>query len=288
MTIVDDDMPVVSIVATDNVATETGTTTGTFTVSRTGPTTSALTVNFTVAGSATSGSDYTSIGTSVSIPAGSSSKTITLTPVNDTTSEGDEYVLVTLSTSSSYTLGTPYFDSITIEDDDFAPYVQITSPVYPNIVLPSGTGLVLEALATDDGLPSPMTYSWTKVSGPGTVTFGTPAALNTTALFSANGTYVVRFRLRWQPDLHCRPDRERGRFRYALCEGHRHQRERGDLFAERSDRRPHPGLPQRGHLEQCGLLPLCLRARARGCDGDGAGALGDEHLRVGEAGRDGP
>ncbi|MFD0893583.1 DUF1349 domain-containing protein [Luteolibacter ambystomatis] len=193
VTITDDDMPVVSIVATDNIATETGATTGTFTVSRTGPTTNALTVNFTVSGSATSGSDYTSIGTSVSIPSGSASKTITLTPINDSASEGDEYVLVALSTNANYTLGAPYFDSITIEDDDFAPYVQITSPLYPNIVLPAGAGLLLEAAATDDGLPAPMTYSWTKVSGPGTVAFGTPAALNTTATFSANGTYVVRF-----------------------------------------------------------------------------------------------
>ncbi|BCU78329.1 hypothetical protein llg_30440 [Luteolibacter sp. LG18] len=193
VTIVDDDMPVVTLVATDDTATETGTTTGTFTVTRTGATTSALTVNFTVAGSATSGTDYTSIGTSVTIPAGSASKTITLTPVNDLASEGDEYVLVTLSTSSSYALGASYFASVTIEDDDFAPFVQITSPVNPGVVLPTGAGLLLEATATDDGLPSPMTYSWTKVSGPGTVTFGTAAALNTTATFSATGTYVLRF-----------------------------------------------------------------------------------------------
>lgn len=193
VTIADDDMPVVSIVATDNIATETGATTGTFTVSRTGSTAAALTVNFTVSGSATSGSDYTSIGTSVSIPAGSASKIITLTPINDSASEGDEYVLVTLSTNASYALGTPYFDSITIKDDDFAPYVQINSPLYPNVVLPTGAGLLLEASATDDGTPSPLTYSWTKVSGPGTVTFGAAAALNTTANFSANGTYVLRF-----------------------------------------------------------------------------------------------
>jgi hypothetical protein len=52
----------------------------------------------------------------------------------------------------------------------------------------SGTG-------TDDGLPSPpgqRTFAWTKVSGPGTVTFSNASALATTATFSAAGTYVLR------------------------------------------------------------------------------------------------
>jgi hypothetical protein len=34
--------------------------------------------------------------------------------------------------------------------------------------------------------------TWTKVSGPGTVSFSSPNALTTTATFSAAGTYVVR------------------------------------------------------------------------------------------------
>ena len=45
----------------------------------------------------------------------------------------------------------------------------------------------------DDGLPSgTLTYGWTTVSGPGTVTFGTPGAAATSASFSAAGTYVLR------------------------------------------------------------------------------------------------
>ncbi len=47
--------------------------------------------------------------------------------------------------------------------------------------------------ATDDGRPNDaLTHTWSKVSGPGTVTFGSPSALTTTATFSAAGTYVVR------------------------------------------------------------------------------------------------
>jgi hypothetical protein len=53
----------------------------------------------------------------------------------------------------------------------------------------------LNGTASDDGLPSPpgaMSLSWTKVSGPGTVTFDSPASVATTASFDAAGTYVLR------------------------------------------------------------------------------------------------
>jgi hypothetical protein len=64
--------------------------------------------------------------------------------------------------------------------------VQATSfPVVGNL---SGT-------VTDDGLPNPpgsTTVTWSKTSGPGTVTFGNPNQLNTTATFSSIGTYVLR------------------------------------------------------------------------------------------------
>ncbi|HSS20957.1 MAG TPA: hypothetical protein VLL54_12855, partial [Pyrinomonadaceae bacterium] len=52
----------------------------------------------------------------------------------------------------------------------------------------------LHGTASDDGLPSgsTLTVNWTKVSGPGTVTFSSPTALDTTATFSVSGTYVLR------------------------------------------------------------------------------------------------
>jgi hypothetical protein len=54
---------------------------------------------------------------------------------------------------------------------------------------------VLSGTVNDDGLPSPpgaVTTTWSTVSGPGTVTFGDPAAVETTARFSTAGTYVLR------------------------------------------------------------------------------------------------
>jgi hypothetical protein len=61
------------------------------------------------------------------------------------------------------------------------------------ITLPATASLA--GTASDDGLPSPpakMTFAWSKVSGPGTVTFGNGSALSTTASFSAAGTYTLR------------------------------------------------------------------------------------------------
>ena len=59
------------------------------------------------------------------------------------------------------------------------------------IVLPASASLT--AVASDDGKPSgTLTYSWTKVSGPGTVAFGAASAASTSASFSLAGPYTVR------------------------------------------------------------------------------------------------
>jgi hypothetical protein len=61
------------------------------------------------------------------------------------------------------------------------------------ITLPSSA--TLNGTVTDDGLPNPpgtVTTTWSKVSGPGAVTFGDANALDTTADFSQSGTYVLR------------------------------------------------------------------------------------------------
>src|SRR4030095_4652971 len=53
----------------------------------------------------------------------------------------------------------------------------------------------LTGTVTDDKLPNPpasVTVTWSKVSGPGTVTFATPNAPQTTATFSLAGAYVLR------------------------------------------------------------------------------------------------
>ena len=60
------------------------------------------------------------------------------------------------------------------------------------IILPASARL--DATVTDDGLPTPPSLSatWSEVSGIGDVTFGDPQAVDTTASFSTDGTYVLR------------------------------------------------------------------------------------------------
>jgi hypothetical protein len=61
------------------------------------------------------------------------------------------------------------------------------------VTLPSSA--TLDGTVSDDGLPSPpgaVTTTWTMESGPGAVTFGDSAAVDTTASFSTAGVYVLR------------------------------------------------------------------------------------------------
>src|SRR6185503_3675896 len=104
-------MPVVSIAATDAQAGETPGATGQFVITRTGPTGSPLAVKLNRGGTATANTDYTlSLNPSGSpleytIPAGSASLAITVTPVSDTTAEGPESVMITLQADANYVLG---------------------------------------------------------------------------------------------------------------------------------------------------------------------------------------
>lgn len=60
-----------------------------------------------------------------------------------------------------------------------------------NVVRPNAA--TLNGTVTDDGLPSgTLTIAWSKVSGPGTVSFVSPNTASTNAFFSSNGTYVLR------------------------------------------------------------------------------------------------
>jgi PKD repeat protein len=101
--------------------------------------------------------------------------------------------------SGSYTLRLTVTDSSLTTSDDVIVSVAAANqaPVVnagpdQSITLPAVANLA--GTATDDGLPtgSTLTRTWSKVSGPGTVTFGNASSLNTTATFSVSGTYTLR------------------------------------------------------------------------------------------------
>ncbi|MBL8111276.1 MAG: hypothetical protein JNK60_00205, partial [Acidobacteria bacterium] len=69
---------------------------------------------------------------------------------------------------------------------------QVNAGPDATIALPASASLA--GSASDDGLPqgSSLAVSWSKVSGPGNVTFGNASSTTTSASFSASGSYVLR------------------------------------------------------------------------------------------------
>lgn len=136
--------------------------------------------------------DITSIG--MNKPAA-----IAIGPASNDPSRTDLYVTVrgvdndnhpTENDGAMYELSAPNLGP-TGPQTNTAPVVSAGSD--QTITLPSSASL--NGTITDDGQPNPpgaTTAQWAMVSGPGTVTFADPKAVDTTASFSAAGTYVLR------------------------------------------------------------------------------------------------
>ena len=105
-----------------------------------------------------------------------------------TFSAADTYVL--RLTASDGALSSTSNVAITVNAGNQAPVVNAGSA--QTITLPATAALF--GTATDDGLPTggTLSFTWSKASGTGTVTFSNPNALATTATFSAADTYVLR------------------------------------------------------------------------------------------------
>ncbi|MDM8521432.1 Calx-beta domain-containing protein [Anaerolineales bacterium HSG6] len=128
--IVDDDLPTVSLNASQTVSETVNTVMMTATLSITYPV--AVTVDYstiTTGSTATAGTDYTTTNGTLTIPAGAISATFSVPIVNDTIQEATETVMVALSNPVYATLGNPSQTSISIVDDD-APTVQFAQTTY--------------------------------------------------------------------------------------------------------------------------------------------------------------
>jgi Ca2+-binding RTX toxin-like protein len=135
-TITNDDssaLPVISVAATDASAAETATgitaNPGQFTLTRLGGNINqAVTVNYTLTGTATNGTDYTSLPTSVTFAAGSSTAIVTVTPTNDTIFEATETAILTLATGTGYTVSTTNTAAtVNIADNDLQPTINLSA-----------------------------------------------------------------------------------------------------------------------------------------------------------------
>ena len=180
-TILDDDGPELSIVATTQAAEDA--TDGLFTVSTSQQFTTATNVTFTVGGNATPGTDYTALGTSFTFPANTNSTTITVPVLADNLVEPDETVTVTLTgtDNTDVTIGATDNATVTIIDNDVAEL-----------------SIIATTQATEDGTDGLFTINTTKefsapvtvnVSVTGSATEGTDySTLGTSFIFPANAS----------------------------------------------------------------------------------------------------
>ncbi|HEY6170206.1 MAG TPA: PKD domain-containing protein, partial [Verrucomicrobiae bacterium] len=188
ITIADNDQPppppTVSITASDANASESGPDSGRFTISRSGDTSASLTVFYSLGGSAGNGADYQSLGTSVTIAAGSSSATVTVMPIDDSQAEGSESVTLTLAANSAYTIGSPSSATVTIADNDPALTADFTASPLLGIV-------PLVVTFTDRSTGNPVSWDWNFGDG-------SPhsSEQNPTHIFLLPGDYTVTLTVR--------------------------------------------------------------------------------------------
>jgi subtilase family serine protease len=113
--------PAVTVTATTPNAHEAGLVPGVFTFSRGTAGPAALIVQYLIGGTAMAGSDYTALQGSVVIPAGATTATVTVVPVDDTVVENPETVIATVTSGSGYIVGSPGSGTVSIVSNDVAP-----------------------------------------------------------------------------------------------------------------------------------------------------------------------
>ncbi len=96
---------------------------GSVTFTRTGGIAASLPISYSISGGAVNGSDYTALSGSAIIPAGASSVSILINPLDDLIAENAETVRLTLNSSPVYNLGASASGTVSIADNDVASVV---------------------------------------------------------------------------------------------------------------------------------------------------------------------
>jgi Ca2+-binding RTX toxin-like protein len=177
-------LPSITLAVAPASVLEDGTTNLVYTFTRTGATTNALTVNYTIAGTATNGTDYATIGTSVTFAANSATATLTIDPTADTTIEANDTVALTLATGTGYVIGTTDAVTGTITNDDLP---SITLAVAPTSVTEDGTTNLVYTFTRTGPTTSALTVNYS-IAGTADATDYTGATPGTgkTITFAAN------------------------------------------------------------------------------------------------------
>ncbi|NLQ07272.1 hypothetical protein FLX35_05265 [Cylindrospermopsis raciborskii LB2897] len=177
----------VTLAVSPTTVTEDGTSNLIYTFTRTGVTSNQLTVNYTVGGTATNGTDYSTIGTSVTFAANSSTATVTVDPTTDTMVESDETVSLTLASGTGYTIGTTSAVTGTITNDDVA-LPTITLAVSPSSVTEDGTSNLIYTFTRTGVTSNALTVNYTVG---GTATFNSDYTQREATSFTATAGTIT-------------------------------------------------------------------------------------------------
>jgi len=146
-----DDYPVVQVQAADSYAAEPSLDPGMFTVTRTGNTNRSITVQLNVTGTATPGTDYTALPSSVVLAAGVLSLNVSVAPLANAGIESAETVVLSLKPDASYVLGLRTNAVVTITGEGANPRDE--NPKALRYVRGAGTNLQASSIVVPlDGL----------------------------------------------------------------------------------------------------------------------------------------
>ena len=172
-----DNEPTLSVVATTNAAEPA--TNGQFTITCPTAPSNPVTVRFTMGGTATSGSDYVTLGSSVVLLAGSTSVAVGVVPIDDFVQEPTETMTLTLVADPAYTLAaTGSTATVTLTDDE--PTVTVSATT--NAAEPATHGaftISYPGTALTRAVVVAFTVSGTATSGADFVSLGTTVTIPT-------------------------------------------------------------------------------------------------------------
>ena len=154
-TIEDDDSPTANFAAASSSADEDDGTV-TLAVNLSANATMNTDVAYSVSGTAASPMDFSALSNTVQIASGTKTANISIPIIDDEADESNETIILTLSDSFGYKIGTPNIHTLTISDDDATP--SITSLATASIVENTTTVLTVTAIDDDD---DELTYSIT-------------------------------------------------------------------------------------------------------------------------------
>jgi uncharacterized delta-60 repeat protein len=160
--VLSNDLPLVHVNAPEPVV-GAGNPVGRFLITRLGDNSESLAVNYIVGGTAASGTNFAPLSGTATIPAGSATTTVDVTPLPNPPTSGDRLLTLQLAPRPNYNITFPHAATITIQDPKL-PTVTVTLDPNANTVTEGGTDGNFIITRTGPGLNQNLTVRF-EVSG---------------------------------------------------------------------------------------------------------------------------